>query len=204
VNAHLGGIASHPQHRSHPYTEIPSNAADPGPLRASRDSRRYLLHVTILQPPAAKLNAIRLGPAQTGHDAFADHRPFELGEYSQHLEHRPPRRRRRIEALLVQEQVDALGVEFAQEVEQVNQRPAQAIDRPGRDHVDVAAGDRLEQPVEPRSLVAAFGTGDTGVLENLHHASAVACCDLFQFTTLVVGGLLAGGDAQIDRDALLY
>jgi hypothetical protein len=36
----------------------------------------------------------------------------------------------------MQEQVDALGVEFAQEVQQVDQRPAQAIDRPGCDYVD--------------------------------------------------------------------
>jgi hypothetical protein len=38
----------------------------------------------------------------------------------------------------MQEQVDALGVQFAEEVQQVDQRPSQAIDRPGRDHVDVA------------------------------------------------------------------
>ena len=31
--------------------------------------------------------------------------------------------------LLVQEWVDALGVQFAEEVEQVDQRPTQAIDR---------------------------------------------------------------------------
>ena len=39
----------------------------------------------------------------------------------------------------MQEQVDALGVEFAEEVQQIDQGAAQAIDRPGRDHVDVAA-----------------------------------------------------------------
>jgi hypothetical protein len=67
----------------------------------------------------------------------------------------------------MQEQVDALGVKFAEEVQQINQGAGQAIDRPGRDHVDVAAGDGLEQPIEARALVAAFGAGDAGVLKEL-------------------------------------
>ena len=58
-------------------------------------------------------------------------------------------------------------MEFAEEVQQVDQRPAEAIDRPGRDHVDVAAGDGLEQAIEARALVAAFGAGDAGVLKEL-------------------------------------
>jgi hypothetical protein len=53
----------------------------------------------------------------------------------------------------MQEQVDALGVEFAEEVQQVDQRPTQAIDRPCSDHVDVAAGrsrpGRLSRPLAP-------------------------------------------------------
>jgi hypothetical protein len=198
-----GFLASHPQHRSHAHPEIPSNAADPGPLGARRDDRRYLVRVAVLKPSASQLNAVGLGSAQAGHDPLSDHRAFELGEHTQHLEHRPAGRRRCIEALLVQEQVDALGVEFAQEVQQVDQRPAEAIDRPGRDHVDVAPGHRLEQAIEARALVAALGARDAGILEELYHAPAVARGDLFQFTSLVFGGLLAGRDPQIDRDALL-
>ena len=99
-----------------------------GPLGAGRHDRRHLIRVAILEPPAAELNAVSLGPAQAGHDALADHRALELGEHAQHLEHRPAGRRRCIEPLLVQEQVDALGVELAQEVQQVDQRAAQAID----------------------------------------------------------------------------
>jgi hypothetical protein len=58
-------------------------------------------------------------------------------------------------------------VKFAEEVQQINQGAGQAIDRPGRDHVDVAAGDGLEQPIEARALVAAFGARDAGVLKEL-------------------------------------
>ncbi len=103
----------------------------------------------------------------------------------------------------MQEQVDALGVKLAQEVQQVDQRASQAIDRPGCDHVDVAAGNGLQQPIEARALVAALGAGDTGVLEELDHAPAVARGDLFKFTSLVFGRLLIRRDPQIDRDALL-
>jgi hypothetical protein len=60
----------------------------------------------------------------------------------------------------MQEQVDALGMEFTEEVQEVDQRPAQAIDRPCGDHVDVAPGDGLEQPVEARALVASLGAGE--------------------------------------------
>jgi hypothetical protein len=69
--------------------------------------RRHLSRIAMLQPPSAELNAISLGPAQTGHDPLADHRPLELGKYAQHLEHGAAGRRRCIEALLMQGQVDA-------------------------------------------------------------------------------------------------
>jgi hypothetical protein len=136
-------VASDPQHRSNAHPEVMRNAPDPGPLGAGRDDRRHLVRVAILQPPPAELNAISLGPAQAGHDPFPDHRAFELGKHPEHLEHRPAGWRRRIEALLMQEQVDALGVEFTEEVQQVYQGAAEAIDRPGCHHVDVAAGDGL-------------------------------------------------------------
>jgi hypothetical protein len=63
----------------------------------------------------------------------------------------------------MREQIDTLGVKLAQEVQQVDQRAAQAIDRPGCDYVDVAAGNGLEQPIEPRALVATLGAGYGGV-----------------------------------------
>ena len=74
----------------------------------------------------------------------------------------------------MQEEIDALGVEFAEEVQQVDQRAAEAIDGPCRHHVDVAAGDGLQQRVEARPLVAALGPRDTGVLEKLDEAPVMA------------------------------
>jgi hypothetical protein len=106
----LPPLSSHPQRRSHTHPKIARNPPDPGPRRSRRDDRRDLIRGGILQPPAAELEAIGLGPAQTGHDALPDHRAFKFGEHPQHLKHRPARRRRRAEALLVQEQVNALRV----------------------------------------------------------------------------------------------
>ena len=112
--------------------------------------------------PAARARDDRRHPLRLG-NAFADHRTFELGENAEHLEHGTAGRRRGVEALLMREQIDTLGVKLAQEVQQVDQRAAQAIDRPGCDHVDVAAGNGLEQPIEPRALVATLGAGYGGV-----------------------------------------
>jgi hypothetical protein len=50
-----------------------------------------------------------------------------------------------------------LGVKFPKEVQQVDQRAAQAIDRPGSDHVDVAAGDGLEQTIKAGTLTREAG-----------------------------------------------
>jgi hypothetical protein len=61
-------------------------------------------------------------------------------KHAQHLEHGPAGRRRRVEPLLVQEEIDALSVEFSEEVQKVDQRPAQAVDRPGHDHIDDRGG----------------------------------------------------------------
>ena len=66
---------------------------------------------------------------------------LELGEDAQHAEHRAPRRRRGVEALLVEVQVDALGVQLAEEADEVLEAAAQPVDRPCRDEVDVAPRD---------------------------------------------------------------
>ena len=56
--------------------------------------------------PAEAL-AFSPGPRKAGADALADNGALELREDAQHLEHRLARRGRRIQPLLMQEQVDA-------------------------------------------------------------------------------------------------
>jgi hypothetical protein len=62
-----------------------------------------------------------LSRAPSRPDALADHRVLELGEHAHHLEHGAPRRCGRVEALLVEEQVNVLGVKLLQERQKVHQ-----------------------------------------------------------------------------------
>src|ERR1700730_9930632 len=57
-------------------------------------------------PGAAQLFALTTGPRKPGADSFLNHRALELGKYAHHLEHGLAGRRGRVEALLMQEQVD--------------------------------------------------------------------------------------------------
>jgi hypothetical protein len=54
---------------------------------------------------AAQALALALGPRKPGADSLLNHRPFELGKYAHHLEHRLACRRRGVEAVPMQEQV---------------------------------------------------------------------------------------------------
>lgn len=54
------------------------------------------------------------GSLQSGLDPLADHRAFELGKYATHLKHGFAGHGRGIDALLVEVQIDALGLEIRQ------------------------------------------------------------------------------------------
>jgi len=62
------------------------------------------------RPPEAR--ALIPGSRKTGTHALLDHRALELRKDTHHLKHRPAGRRRGVEALLMQEQVNASGVDF--------------------------------------------------------------------------------------------
>jgi hypothetical protein len=95
-------------------------------------------------------------PPQASAHPLLDHRPLELGERAHHLEHGLASRRRGVEALLVQKEVDAECVQLGQERDQVLQAAAQAIDGPCHDHVELPTGRGLAELVERRALVATF------------------------------------------------
>jgi len=63
-------------------------------------------------PRSAKLFALILGPPKPGADTFLNHCPLKLGEYAHHLEQRLAGRRRGVEALLVQKEVDMKRVQL--------------------------------------------------------------------------------------------
>jgi hypothetical protein len=57
-----------------------------------------------------------LGSLQASVNARADHRPLELGEGPRDLEHELARRRRRVQVLLIEVQIDAAGLEVLSRV----------------------------------------------------------------------------------------
>jgi len=48
----------------------------------------------------------------------------------------------------MQEQIDVKGVQFGQEADQILQAAAEAINRPGHDHIEFALIGVVDEPVE--------------------------------------------------------
>jgi len=90
----------------------------------------------------------------------------------------------------MQEQVDALGVKLAKEVEQIDQRSANAIDRLGRDHVHLSPRHHLHHGAEPGPLITAFGTRYAGVFEHADDLPLVPNGYRLEFAPLVACRLL--------------
>src|SRR5262249_56843460 len=120
-------------------------------------------------PPEACLDAgIDLGPTkglpigprplEARVDAAHDHGPLELGKDAQHLEHGFARWRGGVDALLVQVEVDPRCMDLPQEGHEVLERAPEAINAPGRDHVELAPGGTLEHPVKGGTLIPPFGS----------------------------------------------
>jgi len=113
-------------------------------------------------------------------------------KHPRHLEHGTSRRGPGVEALLVQEEVDPQRPEFLQELDQSPQRPAQPVDRPRHDEVELVSGRRLQQGVEARPLVSSLGAGDVISIEG-DDLALHALGDLTQDQLLVGRGLTTKG-----------
>jgi hypothetical protein len=165
---------------------------------------RFLLRATSHRRTADSRAGFRAADPGTRHarlHPLADHAALELGEHAEHLKHRPPSRRAGVQALLVQIEVDLLGVQFAEEAEQIDQAAAKSIHRPGCDHVDLTACDSAEQCRHGGAILARHAAADAVVIEHGDHTPAVTAGDGVQLADLVLGGLLLGGAAGIDGDA---
>jgi len=93
----------------------------------------------------------------------ATDRALELGKHTKHLKHRLASRRGRVEALLIQVQIDPERVQFGEQADEVLEAPAQPIDRPRHHHVKPTAGSVTLEPIKLRAPVAALGSRDTVV-----------------------------------------
>ena len=94
--------------------------------------------------------------------------------------------------LLMQEQVDASGVDFREEADQVLKAAAETIDRPSHHHVELAPGRSLVEGVELRPLVLALGAGDAVILVDAHDLPTGPLGNLAQLALLVGRGLVEG------------
>jgi len=72
----------------------------------------------------AALSALGLGPRHAGHHALSDDRALELSEDAERLKHCLAGRRRGVEALLMQVQLDPERVQLGEEGDEVLQAAA--------------------------------------------------------------------------------
>jgi hypothetical protein len=121
------------------------------------------LHSRFDPETSAQLGAVGPGPRKPGVDTFANDAALKFAENAQHLKHCLASGSRCVEALLMQEQIDALVVQALQDAEEIRQRSPEAVNRPGGNHVELFGVDRLHHGVGPRPLVTALGATDAGI-----------------------------------------
>jgi hypothetical protein len=150
--------------------------------------------------PAELLLALGHHACQARLDALPDHGALELGEDAHHAEHGRAGRRRGVQRLLVEEEVDAGGVQLLQGVDEVGQRAAEAVDRPGGQQVELPAHGILQHAIELGAPVASLGAADAGVGIDVGDLVTVRAGPGLEHAALVLDGLLVRGDPEVERD----
>ena len=82
-------------------------------------------------------------------------------------------------------------------------RPSRSTD-PGRHHIHFAPRDGAQQTLHRRAILACAAAADTSSVERVSNDPAVQLCDRAQLVDLILGGLLLGGAADIERDMLWH
>ena len=93
-------------------------------------------------------------------------------------------------------------MQVAQDLDQILQRPPEAIDRPGSDHIELPPRHALEQRIQARPVLATLGARYAIVGEDLHQLPAMPFGDRLKFAPLVRRVLSGGRHPQIERDPL--
>ncbi len=136
-----------------------------------------------------------LGPLEASNDPLPDQIPFELREHGKHSEHGPPSGGGRVNRLIEHDQVDAEGLEFPAESDEVLERPRQAIELRAHDHGDPASTDSRQEGVEPRSARLGAAHAVVHVLVALPPTGLAVRPQLVDLPRWI---LLGGGDASVD------
>jgi hypothetical protein len=92
-------------------------------------------------------------------DALTDHAALELRKSAGDLKHQLAHWRSRVDGLLVEVQINAGGPKLLDRVEQVNERTAEPINRPGHHNIEFASLGITEHQVKARTAIAAFAAG---------------------------------------------
>ena len=121
-----GGLINQPDHRADAQAHLSRDATDADAMGPQRQCLLHLLRLALFHRPPAKLFAFSTRTGEASHDALTDHGMLELGEYTEHLEHRAAGWCCGVQALLVQEQIDALGMKLGQKRQQMGERAARA------------------------------------------------------------------------------
>ena len=143
--------------------------------------------IRFLDRPSAPALARRSDPFDTRPHPFLDHRSFELSKDSHHPEERLAGRCGRIDALLMNEEVNFLRVDLREEIDEVGEGPAEPIDRPYHHHIELSSNGSLPEGIEGRPLFPAFGAADPLVDELLDKLPAIPLGHEPKFAELIVG-----------------
>src|SRR5262249_15844705 len=125
--------------------------------------------------------------------------PLKLGEHAKHLKHGLPARRRGVQALLMQEQINVQGMQLGQEGNKILQAAAEPIDAPSHDHVELALSAIAQKPIELSPLVPALSAADAVILVDTDDLAAHAAGNLAQLPLLVGRGLVGGRNSQVEN-----
>src|SRR6516164_5513517 len=157
-----------------------------------------------IDPRPTELLALRHGALEASMNTLPDHAALKLGKRTADLKHELACRGGRVDRLLIEVQIDAAGLQRLDRAQQIDQRAAQPVDRPGHDHVKLAPLRIIEHLVEAWTPVTALGTTDASVVILLDHLPTSPLGDLAQGGDLVIDGLLVGGYADVNCGALLH
>ena len=143
-------------------------------------------------------------------DALGRHLPLELGERQQDVQRQPPHRRGRVERLRHRDEGDLVAVEHLDQLGEVGQRAAEAVDLVDHHHIDQPVLDILQQPLQAGPFQRAAREAAVVILIADQHPAFGALAGHERLAGLALGvqavELLLqpflGGFARVDRAAL--
>jgi len=109
------------------------------------------------EPQVSETQAALAGRAHLVVGAVGDHLAFELGKANDDVQRQAPHGVAGVELLRRRHEPDALGLEQGEQLREVEERAAQAVDLVDDHHVDLAGLDVREQALQRRSFDVAAG-----------------------------------------------